>query len=142
MKIICLFGKADSGKTTTLKMVFDLLKDKLDVLADLSEGNDITIVLSDEKKKIAIISAGDSEDDLKKGFNAVTVFAPELVICAARSKGETRKFVYEQSDDILMLSKSYLEIKGNGVSGKSDEFCREINYQTAIYIVEEILKSI
>ena len=111
MRIICLKGRRNSGKTTSLKMLYELLKPNAEKITDFSDGNDIIAVLSIRGKKIAIISAGDTKTDIENGFNKVKLSEPDCVICASHVKGETLNFVRAMSEDIYWICVSVQYVK-------------------------------
>ncbi len=94
-KVIVLQGVAGIGKTTTLKVVIDLLKQqggKVTVL--YKERIDVTAKVDFNGKTVGICTSGDSLDCIKYGYD---LLGPDcdIYIFATRTKGEAVDFVQD-----------------------------------------------
>ena len=138
MKVICIYGKHESGKTETIRMIHDHLKGKGQVLLHQPKGNDFVSAIQLGKTRVGIISVGDSEKDIIEGYDDIKEFNCSIIVRAARSRGETRKISLEKGADILWIKKPILEIAERRVNAAFDECCNKINEQTALYVVAEI----
>lgn len=90
-KVIALYGVADVGKSTTIKLAYDLLKAKykMATVDELFVGADIKIVLTIDGTKIGIESQGDPSGRLKESLSLFVKMGCQVIICATRSRGQT-----------------------------------------------------
>lgn len=118
MRIIALQGKHDTGKTTTLKMLIQLiLDDKSFYLERLipKDGNldsprgEARCWVTRNGVKIGITTRGDSVAGLRGDFleKRHNFRDRHLVVCAVRSHGKTAEFVHSQATDRLITHKKY-----------------------------------
>ena len=141
MKVICIYGKHESGKTETIRMIHNLLKEKGKVLLHQPNGEDFASVIQLGEKRVGIISVGDSKDDIEKGYEIIKDFNCTIIIRAARSRGETKKIVFEKTADILWIKKPSLEISNRKINVAFKDCSDKINEQTAVYVVTEIYEN-
>lgn len=141
--IIAVWGNANTGKSTTIKMIYRMFFEMYSNVTILNEGPistvDITKIFSVEGHKIGIESQGDPNSNI---FNSLKLFNKEkceLIICATRTKGNTVKevMIYESDYgyDVVWLS--------NLFSGQKDT--KDLNNRTATFIhtvIADILKGI
>lgn len=88
MKIIALQGRGNSGKTTTIKMLPDILlangfKQVPNKMKNY--GGDFLNIFQDGNKKIGITSSGDTFDLVKKRLNDLIIENCDVCICACRT---------------------------------------------------------
>ncbi len=109
-KLIVLWGRGSIGKTSTLRKLINTLLDAGAVQLSGSpsdEGKgDCWAVLEYKGRRIAVITAGDSANDLEWYFKKVTVVC-DVYICASRSRGGTCKYLEERfaGHDIMWQAK-------------------------------------
>ncbi len=89
--IIAIYGKANSGKTSTIKEISRLLCQKYHYSSDKVEdkGDDIYQVLTKDSIKIGIISQGDVGSWVEEYLSELAKRECILIICATRTRGKT-----------------------------------------------------
>ena len=96
-KIICLKGKCDSGKSSTMKRLFKTLlqtyknnsKEDVEYLWDIS-GFDFVITIKDVNgKKIGINSRGDDWKFIKRWLESLAENKCDIIFCTCHSYGKT-----------------------------------------------------
>jgi len=103
-KMIILQNKSNSGKTSTLRELANILISKggksVLIEGDLIHG-DFIIKVSYNNQEIIIISMGDIGEELKKKYNQVwdNYTKIDIIFGACRTKGETVSVVKEQAKD-------------------------------------------
>lgn len=129
--IIAIWGNADTGKSSTIKNVYELIKKNHKSVTVLYEGPkstfDITKIIKINEVKIGIESQGDPNSNL---FSSLKLFYDEkceIIICATRTKGNTvnevMKYERQFKYDVIWLSNlfsSQKEIKY--LNNRSAEF--------------------
>ncbi len=90
-KVIAIYGVADVGKSTSIKLAYDLLKSKYKeaTVDELFVGADIKVVLTVNGTKIGIESQGDPGGRLKDSLSLFVKMGCHIIICATRSRGQT-----------------------------------------------------
>lgn len=108
-KIIALWGTASKGKTQTLNLVINKLC--CNYGADVVSGNffgniknDSCLVVDYQGKKIGIITNGDNDEVLSKGFEKLPDDC-DLYICASRTKGSSCKSIRNKKSNIVWVEK-------------------------------------
>lgn len=90
MKIIMLKGPDNSGKTTTLNLVYDeLVKRNAAVKFKVElgwKGDDFASILNYNNKTVAIFSMGDYVDDIKRAIEYFDHKSVDILIIANRDK--------------------------------------------------------
>lgn len=110
--IITIWGNADTGKSSTIKNVYALFKEKyknMSILYEVPKSTfDITNIIKINEVKIGIESQGDPNSNL---FTSLKLFHDEkceLIICATRTKGNTvnevMKYERQFGYDVIWLS--------------------------------------
>ena len=94
-----LQGTHDSGKTSTLKRVNEILRKKYTVIAQIKDYFNSSrnpdyegiydIKVNDKTIRIGIISAGDEWDWIRRILGGFRSHQCEIVFCACRSQGKT-----------------------------------------------------
>lgn len=155
MKVIALKGEKDSGKSTTLKEVYKILKaasgeKKSDCYKDLEgKSKDLRDVINFAGKKIGIVTQGDYGDEIEKEYKDVSPIelanrpalsvrhhldilmkeGCDIAICAYRPDlPETEKFLEEYPNPIYLFlqNKSEAEISDNELTEKATPKAEEI----------------
>lgn len=124
-KAIVLWGRADSGKTTTLNQVVDeLLRLGATILYGKVApcyGKDTKIKLVWSGKIIGIVTEGDSEAGIKSGCDELENDCDncDIYVLAARSKGETLRYIEEKFEKNLIVwhRKWYVETSNKTFTG-------------------------
>ena len=148
MRSICLVGKYDTGKTKTIKMVYQLLKPGAKSICFENEGrkkDDIVAMLELKGIRVGFVSAGDSvepdkySNGMRNNFAKIRNLDCQILLCACRTSGETRKWVMKElMPDLVLLRKPFWE------SGKKLEWfdfnrcVQEINEMTTNYLANKV----
>ena len=106
MKIIALFGPANTGKSTTIHMLCSrMMKDGYHEM--MREGKkDITAMYSKNGKRIGITSYGDTKPILEEVFQILESNKCDVIICACRTKGGTIDFLGEYGINVTYIEKT------------------------------------
>ncbi|MDE6505327.1 MAG: hypothetical protein K2L42_05585 [Clostridia bacterium] len=88
MKIIALYGRGGCGKTTTLKLLYDvMLKNGFTLLEGKNmEGADFSAVLEKDGRRIGLTTYGDNAACLQKPFELFKKYNCEIAVSAGRLK--------------------------------------------------------
>ena len=97
--LLAVVGIANTGKTTTIKIVYESIKTKYRNFEEArivppSRGKEIRIILTIGKIKIGILSIGDSRSELKERLKYFEQKECKIIVCACRTKGSTFKAAY------------------------------------------------
>lgn len=107
-KIIGLYGRQGSGKTTTLNLLIELLGGK---------GQEDNPVLIDKygEKRIVITPGGDDKDMIEKNLDAFGKAEAHILVTATRTKGQTTDYLSNHTGvnpkEITWIKKNYAEIR-------------------------------
>ena len=106
-KIIGLYGRRSSGKTTTLNLLIGLLEKK--------ENLDDPITIRDDRgKTIVITPGGDDEEVIIKNLEAFEKAEGDILVTATRTKGQTASYLsnyfLENSVKVTWIKKNYAEL--------------------------------
>ncbi len=119
--LFCISGIQNSGKTSTLKILYDQFK-KLPSFSSLTtpstndDFSDIfTISINKNTYKVGYNTAGDIPSDIDNILK--TFIKCDLIICASRSRGATKdaveNFAKNNGFELKMISKSYFKINSS-----------------------------
>ena len=98
-KIIYLKGRGNSGKTSTINNVFNLLvsKYKNAKIDFIKKGNDIKLTIEINGILVGIESQGDPNSRLKKSLDEFEAKNCDIIFCATRTSGMTVDWVKSHS---------------------------------------------
>ncbi len=157
LKILALYGRYDTGKTASINELIDILAkkpnvDKIFILPNIVER---IAAFKVNEKIVAITTRGDRKIDLENDFERLLKelekdgYAPDILICAARSSGKTHEFLYENAldENIYWFSKSAIYRKVNDTLRDQDDIDfkalrNEINGQTAEQLYEVLTEHV
>lgn len=90
-KIFAVRGLSNSGKSTTIRLVYDSLVAtyKISEQQGTILRKDIYIILSINGVTIGLASKGDPSTELGKRLSALKNAGCQIIICATRTRGET-----------------------------------------------------
>ena len=84
-KLFALTGKYDSGKTSTIKLVYNILQEKFN-LQKIDDKNDIKVIIEINGVKIGIESEGDPQSEgggrLKDSLKEFVSSNCQIIICS------------------------------------------------------------
>ena len=137
MKIIALWEKHDSGKTSTMKFLRDILLKRGAKEENIVEENDFISVFDFQNKKVGVISGGDTKDILSGNLNRLPKDC-DVVICPSRTKGETVHYLEDialHDNDLIWVEKARLSSGGKYPLDKERDI---INLIQAEILFEEL----
>lgn len=117
MKVLALYGRANIGKTQTIKKLFDSIiskfataKIEFELLKD-----DVRAVLTINGKKIGIESQGDPGGRLIDSLGIFIKVDCEIIICATRTRGSTVEAVKKINTfyEVEWIKKTCSEFSGS-----------------------------
>lgn len=99
MTSIILWGRANTGKTHTLKTLVEILCDKYKakiIFDDSIDDKDFCLILEIKGKKVAVFTNGDDKKIIKRNIDALknSGIAFDIIIGASRSKGGSCDIIY------------------------------------------------
>ena len=140
-KAIVLYGNGSSGKTTTLNILIDKIIPLSKLIDSKPVGKkDRWAVVEYKKLVVAIITAGDSKNDLKWYFDVVDKVSEKSInvyIFACRTKGQAVKYVQSKFSYILWERRWNIS-EEKTPSGLIDNFQNESSELQADTIIKTI----
>lgn len=132
--VMALYGPAQTGKSSSIKIFYELLKSEYPHLTmeKMVEGGDIVIILVIGKARIGIESQGDPNSRLFTSLPEFVEAACDLIVCATRTRGGTVEAVNSLSSlgyDIRWYSPE---------QASSPSYEREANERTARILLRAI----
>lgn len=107
-KIIGLYGRANSGKTTTLNLLIELL-------GDLGQGDNPVTIDDYRGKKIVITPGGDETDVIKENIKSFKKAEGDILVTATRTSRQTTiclsNYARKNLVEIIWIKKNYAEIR-------------------------------
>ncbi|MCD6678941.1 hypothetical protein [Vibrio cholerae] len=99
-EIFALQGIGSSGKTSTLREVFNQLRTKYPTapIDIINNGADITVVIDINGIKVGIESQGDPNSRLQTSLPYFVSLKCDVIFCAIRTKGMTVQWVNQCSN--------------------------------------------
>jgi hypothetical protein len=115
--IFAIRGKSNIGKTTTIKIIYDLLKSKYPnaIIEELIIAVDIKVIITINNIKIGIESQGDPNGRLEKSLKYFVDSKCNIIVCGARTRGMTNDWIkkYSKQFAIKWISKSISSNRNN-----------------------------
>jgi hypothetical protein len=88
--ILCLYAPANSGKTSTIRLVDEMLQSRgAKSLKILSDDSDICKEYLYRNNRIGILSLGDPGSEQSDYLKQLSDDECKIIVCASRSKGST-----------------------------------------------------
>lgn len=98
-KIIALYRRAETGKTSTLNLLIELL-DKNEKAEENRLTEDRRVSISYGSKKIAVTTWGDNEVELKENIKYFEKKDCDILVTATRTRGETTEILNDYAKEI------------------------------------------
>ena len=98
-KIIALYRRAETGKTSTLNLLIELL-DKNKKVEEIRLTEDRRVSISYGNKKIAVTTWGDNGFELKENINYFENEDCDILVTATRTRGETTEILNDYAKEI------------------------------------------
>lgn len=140
MRIIALQGKSNSGKTTTLKLLIDLMSEKYNVIEKSNNrGFDCWVKFKVSDKIVAIGTAGDLDSIIENALSAIG--SCDIFVCAVHSYGKTVECLYKHAkkEDIHIYGRFTYENNGSNLEETQKEQ-KNVNLYQVKYLMEQISK--
>lgn len=103
MKVIALFGIKDTGKTTTLNLLNNLINPD----NPITDGKDHRRTFTYKGKTISITTPGDNETEVKKNIQYVQDKNCDILVTASRTRGAGKDMLREQfKHNLLCIEKN------------------------------------
>jgi hypothetical protein len=127
---VALKGKGSSGKTETIKLVFQLLQNKYpNAMVNLLTPNtiDVKAIMVINGHKVGIESQGDPNSHLQQSLSDFVNANCSIIICATRTYGMTVDWVnnYSGGNQIDFIQQNYAVVDSHSM----------VNNQTALQII-------
>ena len=126
MKIIVLYGRGNTGKSTAIRRFFETYVNK-NPLWSIEKSSiktlDICIRAIYKNNIIGIISHGDTEACVMAGLEFVGDC--DILICASRGKGAAMELIKSKSNDIVWLEKDTCVVHGDIIKNGDVDWIRE-----------------
>lgn len=121
---VALKGRGSSGKTETIKLVFQLLQARYsNAVVDLLISNtiDIKATMVINGNKVGIESQGDPNSRLKQSLADFVDVECSIIICATRTRGKTVVWVnnYSSGNRIDFIQQTYATANHSDVNGQT-----------------------
>jgi len=99
--IFAIKGISNTGKTSTIKTVYELLKEKYPTatINTIHNCSDINIIITIDEISIGIESQGDPNSRLENSLKIFIEHKCKIIICATRTRGMTCEWVNTYSDE-------------------------------------------
>ena len=128
-KIIALYGRSNTGKTTTLNYLIGFLDENLEI-DDNSLTNNRKEVIYYKNKKIAVTTPGDNKSELKKNIEYFKNKDCDILVTATRTKGATReelkKYAQDIKTEIIWIKKEISETSASLINKKQAKDIQDI----------------
>ena len=115
MKVIALYGVANTGKTTTLNLLHNLINpDK-----PITDGKDHRRSFTYKNKTIFIATPGDNEAEIDENIKRARKANCDILVTASRTRGYGRKLLREQFKDIHFIKKKVADQQEQDLANKT-----------------------
>ena len=103
--IYVLYGRSNIGKTSTIKIIFELLKQQYPdaIIETYCINGDIKVIITINNIKIGLESQGDPNARLKDSLKDFTDKDCTIILCAARSFGMTHDWIKDYSSQYKII---------------------------------------
>lgn len=138
--VIANMGVADFGKTASLKEVYNVVKLKFPQITPNSpmiDNGDLKAIFTINNIKIGIETQGDPNSRIFSSIDDFVNQNCDIIICACRTSGETRKKVLSTQDN------GYRIIWASNYCCKDKNAFKTLNYlyaENIVEIVDRIIK--
>jgi len=102
MKVIVLSGIANTGKTTTLNLLNNLINPN----KPITDGNDHRRAFTYKGKTIFIATPGDDKAQIDENIKRARKENCDILVTASRTRGAGKELLREQFKDILFIEKN------------------------------------
>jgi len=144
--IIALSGKTNVGKSRTIKIVYELLKQNyptLKVLIEPAETKvEIRVVIIINGKRVGIESRGDTREIVEKALDIFTDTKCNIIICATRTRGGSWNAVQEFANsnhfELKRIQKIPVETEVLQISSNK-KYAKELMGEIKLLLAESVV---
>lgn len=142
MRVILLSGPSDCGKTTSLNMLFDRIKETSGVKVldkQQIEGRDVKCkLIYPDGKKLTIITQGDYGDELERYYEYFKDC--DILICACNKSHMTRRIVkpFDEVTEYDPLTTIVLKKQYESTTEEEMETCEKANEACVEHLLDLI----
>ena len=131
MKVIALFGKGGTGKTTTLNLLYNLINPD-NPATNLGKDNKYTFTY--KGKTISITTPGDNKKEINDNNNYAKGKKCDIWVTASRTKGQSFNKLKEISKNIRWIKKN--------VGYKRQDLVNEAQALDLQAIIDDVIKQL
>ena len=102
MKVIALYGVANTGKTTTLNLLYNLINPD----TPITDGKDHRRSFTYKGKTIFIATPGDNKAEIDENIKRARKANCDILVTASRTRGYGWELLREQFKDIHFIKKN------------------------------------
>lgn len=143
-KVIALWGKGGTGKTTTLNILIDRMK-SISRLVDIGKisvaPKDNWAIFEYKGKMVGIVTAGDDGNVLKEGFKELDQKCElcDVYVCATRTKRSSCKYIESEfPDSNIMWQRKWSITIENGSMASLKKLQDDANKKQASALIDAI----
>lgn len=115
MKVIALFGIKDTGKTTTLNLLYNLINP----YNPITDGKDHRRDFTYKGKKIFIATPGDNEAEIDENIKRARKANCDILVTASRTKGYGWELLRREFKDIRFIKKKVADQQEQDLANKT-----------------------
>lgn len=130
MKVIALYGVANTGKTTTLNLLNNLINPD----NPITDGKDHRRTFTYKGKTISITTPGDNETEVKKNIQYIQDKNCDILVTASRTWGQTVTELENFSKNIRWIEKN--------VGHKRQDLVNEAQAADLQAIIDEVINQL
>ena len=135
--IYALYGAGDTGKTTTLTKLKGKIEEITDPICVIERGEDFSAMFDIKGQKVAIISAGDNEEEIHTGLKSLDGYGPfDILFCASRTRGQTTHYLIN-----MFEGQNLRWVDNMSISDGKDEHNQQEKRQKQIDLCNEAVAS-
>lgn len=147
-KIFVIYGSANSGKTSTVKSIYDYFHEKYNAVeTNLNKKlwKEILLTIDVNGHKIGFFSRGDNPDDIINSLEILINVNSEIIVCAVRkNRNDTQKNALMETVKKYNYNESDVVFESIERTDKTEpnDFKKAIKLDAKNHLIEQIEKLI